>query len=343
VDALLISHPINVTYLTGFSGDSSVLILTRDRAIVVSDFRYLTQLAEECPDLETVIRPTAQKLPEAIAQTLSNLDLRSVGFESNAMTVAELQTLRDLTPSLDWNPGTERVEHLRLIKDDSEIAAIREAVAMAEQAFIAFRATLRLNDTEKDLVDAMEAYARRVGGKSTAFPPIVAVAERAALPHAQPTDRTVGSGELLLVDWGVNGPFYKSDLTRTLAMRTISSKLYEVYTVVLNAQQQAIQAIRPGVPAHVVDAEARGVIAQAGFGSHFGHGLGHGIGLQIHEGPALRPGSETLLQPGMIVTVEPGIYLSGWGGVRIEDDVLVTPDGCEVLSRLPRDLEVLFA
>lgn len=343
IDALVISNPINVTYLTGFSGDSTVLIMSATRTVMVSDFRYITQLSEECPQLETIIRPTAQKLPEAVGQALRDLRYQTVGFESNAVTVAEHRILSDLTPGLTWIAGLDRVEQLRMIKDESEIAAIRAAVAMAEKAFIALKATLRPGDSEKDLVDAMEYYSRRVGGKGTAFAPIMGVAERAALPHAQPTERTVGSGELLLVDWGVNGPFYKSDLTRTMATRTISSKLREVHGIVLGAQQAAIDAIKPGVAAHVIDSAARGFISRAGYGDFFGHGLGHGIGLQIHEAPMFRPGSDTILQPGMIVTVEPGIYLPDWGGVRIEDDVLVTANGCEVLSQLPRELEVLFA
>lgn len=341
VEGYVISSPVNVTYLTGFNGDSSVLILTRQRVLLVSDSRYVTQIQEECPGLETFIRPPAQKLPEAVAQALDKLALTTLAFESNVVTVGELQTLKALTAGIEWKPVADRVETLRLVKDESEIDQIREAIRIAETAYTAFRALLRGSDTEKNLVDAMEGYVRRAGGTGTSFPPIVAVGERAALPHAPPTTRTVDSGEMLLVDWGACGPYYKSDLTRTLATRKIPPKLEEVYTVVLQAQQQAIRAIRPGVQAQTIDAAARGVIGQAGYGTHFGHGLGHGFGLQIHEGPFVRPNSEVVLAPGMVCTVEPGIYLPGWGGVRIEDDVLVTPDGCEVLTHLPRNLETL--
>jgi len=224
---------------------------------------------------------------------------------------------------------------------------ICDDIKIAEQAFTVFRNLLRPTDTEKDLCDAMEWYVRHIGGQETSFRPIVAVAERAALPHAPPTNRTVNSGGLLLVDWGVNGGLYKSDLTRVLDTRTNSTfamhkgdatKLEEVYAVVLQAQQAAIDAVRPGVQGKDVDAAARNVIADAGYGDFFGHGLGHGIGLQIHEGPAIRPLSTTVLEPGMVFTIEPGIYLPDWGGVRIEDDVLVTADGCEVLTRLSRQL-----
>jgi Xaa-Pro aminopeptidase len=343
LDALAVSAVVNVTYLTGFSGDSSVLVLTRDRAVLVSDPRYTAQIAEECPGLATHIRSPSQKVHEAVAEVLAKLGVRAVGFESAAVTVADLEALKGLAPTLDWKAGADRVERLRMVKDTLEIGQIREAIGMAERAFTVLRALLRPEDREKDLCDALDGYLRRVGAVGSSFPPIVAVGERAALPHAPPTDRAVGDGELLLVDWGASGRFYKSDLTRVLATRKISPKLEEVYTVVLKAQQRAVAAVRPGAVARDIDAEARGAIAAAGFGDCFGHGLGHGIGLQVHEAPAVRPNSETVLQAGMVFTIEPGVYLPGWGGVRIEDDVLVTPDGCEVLSRVPRELGSIAA
>src|SRR5260370_760912 len=202
----------------------------------------------------------------------------------------------------------------------------------------------------KAFCDALEQYVRRCGGCCTCFASIVAVGERAALPHAPATDRTVGAAELVLVDWGASGRFYKSDLTRVLAPRKNSAfalsggrgsgatKLEEIYDIVLRAQRQALRKIRPGGKAHEVDAAARSVIADAGFGGFFGHGLGHGLGLQVHEAPSLRPNSDAVLQAGMVVTVEPGIYLPGWGGVRIEDDILVTAEGCEVLTTVAKEL-----
>jgi Xaa-Pro aminopeptidase len=349
IDALMISSPINVTYLTGFSGDSTVLLLTRDRLLLVSDSRYTGQLADECPGLPTHIRPPSQKLPEAVAEALKSLGIHSVGFESNAITVGEFDFLRQLAPGLEWKGGSDRVERLRMVKDASELSQIRTAIDVAERAFTVFRALLRPEDTEKDLCDAIEHYARRAGGAGTAFPPIVAVGERAALPHAPPTTRRVDSGELLLVDWGVSAPLYKSDLTRVLDTRTTATfsrtgsatgaKLEEVYAVVLRAQEAALRAVRPGASTRAIDAAARAVIAEAGYGECFGHGLGHGFGLQIHEAPWLRPNADMPVEPGMVFTLEPGVYLPGWGGVRIEDDVLVTPDGVERLTHLPRDLE----
>jgi Xaa-Pro aminopeptidase len=343
LDALLITSPVNVTYLTGFTGEASYLIVGRERALLVSDFRFIEQIAQECSGLETKIRPPTQTLQAATSEALGELGFRAVGFESATMTVADLETLREQAKTIDFKGSKERVEELRAVKDVGEVAAIREAIAIAERAFAVFQTMLRPGDTEKELGDAMEMYVRRAGGSATSFTPIIAVDERAALPHAPASDRKVGDSNLLLVDWGATGEGYKSDLTRVLATRTISPKLEQVHAVVLKAQQQAIRAIRPGVTGRVVDAEARSVIEQEGFGKFFGHGLGHGIGLQIHEGPMLRPNSDAVLQAGNVVTVEPGIYLPGWGGVRIEDDVLVTPDGCEVLTSVPRELvEIKF-
>jgi Xaa-Pro aminopeptidase len=338
LDALLVSSPVSVTYLTGFSGDSSYLVLGRQRTVLVSDARFTEQIAAECPGLDTHIRPPARTVYQAAGEVLGQLGCRSVGFESAHLTVADAEALREQAKTVDWKPGGDRVERLRAVKDPSEVAQLREAIDIAERAFAAFRALLRPEDREKDLCDALDHYIRRAGGQGASFPPIVAVGARAALPHAPPTATAVAEDDLLLVDWGASGRFYKSDLTRVLARRTISPKLAEVYRVVLTAQERAIRAVRPGAVGKDVDTVARTAIAEAGFGDFFGHGLGHGLGLQVHEAPALRPNSDAVLQPGMVVTVEPGIYLPGWGGVRIEDDVLVTPDGCEVLTSVAKDL-----
>ncbi len=349
LDAYLVSSAVNVTYLTGFTGDSSHLVVGRDRAVLVSDARFTEQIAEECPGLEAHIRPPTETTLAVVARALADLGFRNVGFERAAVSVADHEALRELAPPVSWRGVSDRVEVLRMVKDDAEIAEVREAVAVAERAFTVFCALLRPEDSEVDLCDAMESYVRRAGGRGTCFPSIVASGPRAALPHAPPTGRTAGDGALLLVDWGVTGRLYKSDLTRVLDTRRSEAfvapgpRPEEIHAVVVRAQQRAIGAVRPGVPAEAIDAEARAEIAGAGYGAHFGHGLGHGIGLQVHEGPAIRPHSRTVLEPGMVFTIEPGIYLPGWGGVRIEDDVLVTPDGCEVLSHLSRELTPVFA
>jgi Xaa-Pro aminopeptidase len=282
---------------------------------------------------------------------LGKLPIRSVGFESAHLTVAEFERLKQRATALDWKGKADRIEQLRAVKDASEIEQIRAAIHVAEKAFAMFRSMLRPEDTEKDLFDAMEMYVRRAGGFSTSFASIIAVGARAALPHAPPSNKRVSEADLLLVDWGASGRFYKSDLTRVLLTRNnsaffdkavvveASEKLRSVYAAVLRAQEAAIAVLRPGIKASAVDAAGRDAIAQAGYGPYFTHGLGHGFGLQIHEAPFFKPGNDFDIQAGMVVTIEPGIYLPDWGGIRIEDDVLVTPDGCEVLTSVPRDLE----
>ena len=341
LDGLLITNPVSVSYLTGFSGEASYLAICATHTILISDGRFAEQIAEECRGLEAIIRPPTQLMPDLTSEVLGKLGVRAVGYESAHLTVHDLQSLSEKAKTVTWKPGNERVELLRQRKDADEVAQIRAAIHIAERAFAMFRSMLRPSDPEKELADALEMYVRRAGGTCSSFPAIVAVGPRAALPHAVPTARRVDSDPLLLVDWGARGKFYNSDLTRTLWSdhngTASRGKLEQVFAMVLEAQRRAIAALRPGAVASKVDAAARSCIADAGYGPYFTHGLGHGLGLQVHEGPSLRPTSETVLDSGMVVTIEPGIYLPGWGGVRIEDDVLITPDGAEVLTQCPRD------
>jgi Xaa-Pro aminopeptidase len=350
VDAFLITQPINVSYLTGFTGEASCLILSAKETILVSDGRFTAQLAEECPGLPGHIRPPSQSLTDATAEVLNRLGAHDVEFESGHVTVADAQAFADQAKTIAWKPGKDRVEALRQVKDAGEVEQIRAAIRIAEQAFAAFRGQLRPDDTEKDLADALEHGLRRAGARCGSFPSIVAVGPRAALPHAPPTSKRVNEAPVLLVDWGASGPFfYKSDLTRVLLTRNNSripsgrrgfdAKIQTVYEVVLKAQRAALEAVRPGVQAKNVDAAARAVIVDAGYGEYFTHSIGHGLGMQVHEAPVMRPTTQTPLEAGMVVTIEPGIYLPDEFGVRIEDDVLVTPDGAEVLTSLPRDFE----
>jgi Xaa-Pro aminopeptidase len=340
IDALIVSSPTNVSYLTGFTGEDSVLLITADRAVVVSDGRFSVQLAQECPDLEAVIRAIGEPLPKAVGELVKSQGPLRWGFESQATTVAEFDKLREVAEGVVLVPKQGLVERLRMIKDEGEIAAIREAVAVAERAFLDLRGWLRLGVTEKAAADFLESALRAQGASAASFAPIVAVGPRAALPHARPTpDATLGPDDLILIDWGARGPGYVSDLTRVVTTGKVTPEFEAVYRAVLEAQAQAIAAIRPGVEARSIDLAARSVLEGAGFGPHFNHSVGHGIGRDVHESPMLRHVSEVVLEPGMVVTVEPGAYFPEWGGVRIEDDVLVTADGAEVLSSLPRSLE----
>jgi Xaa-Pro aminopeptidase len=340
--ALLVASETNVGYLTGFTGDSSVLLLSGDRALVVSDGRYTEQLRRECPEVEAHIRPVGQPLYVGVAEVVAKLGWTAVALEAAHISLAQFETLREKAPGATWKPVQGWVERQRLVKDEGEIAAIREAVSMAERAFARLRSGLSLAGarSEKDVADDLEFHLRRCGASASAFPPIVAAGPNAALPHYRPTAATRLAGAAsVLIDWGATGRAYRSDLTRVLAFGPTAGRFEEVYEAVLAAQQRAITAIRPGQSAKALDTLARAALEEAGLAAHFTHSLGHGLGLELHELPFLGREPDVVLAAGMVFTVEPGVYLPGWGGVRIEDDVLVTPEGHEVLTGLARDLD----
>jgi Xaa-Pro aminopeptidase len=336
VDTLLVTSYPNVTYLTGFTGDDSYLLVTRGGQILLSDSRYTTQLEEECPGLDLHIRGPGESMLTGTIKLLKQAKISQLGIEGDSMTVGYHQRLAEKAEKMELATTTGLVEQLRMIKDKEEIAEIRQAVAIAEKAFAVVRAALRAEQTEKEIADALETQMRLFGGRGASFTPIVGVGDRAALPHYRPGQRHVGEADFILIDWGALGRLYMSDLTRTLVTGKIPPKLQRIYGVVLKAQLAAIDAIRPGKTCEEIDSAARNVIEKAGYGKQFGHGLGHGLGLQIHEDPRFSKKQSVKLEPGMVMTVEPGIYLPGFGGVRIEDDVLVTRSGCEVLTSVPK-------
>jgi Xaa-Pro aminopeptidase len=340
VAALLVTDERNVTYLTGFTGDSSYLLVSGERDLLISDKRYTQQLQEECPGLDLAIRGPGGRLTDFAAEIVGKFDLPSLAIEADIVTVGFYEKLKESLKGTALANSSGLVESLREIKDAGEIAEIREAIQIAQRAFSTIRTSLRPGRTEKEVADELEYEIRQSGGVCGAFPSIVGVGPRAALPHGRPAQNSrIGDADFVLVDWGARGRLYHSDLTRVLVTGKLSPQLEQVYGVVLKAQQTAIAQIRPGAVMKDVDAAARAVIADAGHGEAFGHSLGHGIGLAVHELPRLAPDQERRLAAGMVVTVEPGIYLPSWGGVRIEDDVLVTPDGCEVLTSVPKELE----
>ncbi len=336
ISAMLVTNEVNVTYLTGFSGDSSYLLMTPDTEIVLSDARYTVQLEEECPDLEVVIRGPGVRMLDILEQAVRQAKPTHIALESNAVTLQLYEAFRERLPEMDWPLTSGLVEELREIKDKQEIKQIREAVDLAQRSFAIVRNALRPNRTELEVAHELEHQIRLFGGTFCSFPPIVAVGPRAALPHARPQHYRIEESPFVLIDWGARGAQYVSDLTRVLVTGTIPPKLERIYEVVLKAQLAAIAKIKPGVSGKEVDAAARTVIAKSGYGKYFGHGLGHGIGLQVHEGPRVAMDTDVTLRPGMVITVEPGIYLPGWGGVRLEDDILVTRNGHEVLSSVPK-------
>lgn len=338
-EAFLVTSVINVGYLTGFTGEDSYLIVHRDGEVLISDPRFEEQIAEECSGLKTFIRTPQTTLLNATAKQLAAGKWSSVLVEGNTITLAAFEHLKENVPSASLVASRGLVEDLRVIKDKDEIAVTRMAVELAQRVFTSVRSTLRSQLSEWEVACEIERLSRELGGNGTSFKPIVAVGARAALPHAVPGQQRIESAPFVLIDWGVTARGYRSDLTRVLCTGKIPPKFSRMYETVLAAQQAAIAALGPGVMVSQVDRVARELIERQGMGKRFNHGLGHGIGLEIHEAPRLGQNQDRALEPGMIVTVEPGVYYPGFGGVRIEDDVLITRDGYEVLSSLPRALE----
>ena len=341
LEAILVSNPINVSWLTGFTGDSSLLLLGPGRTILISDFRFVTQLAEECPGLETWIRTSDVKLHEAAAKVLGEQKLHQVGYEGSHLTCEAFGQMAEATSGVQWTAVNSLIEDLRAVKDAWELQELRHAVDLADRGLKFLRSHLTPDMTEREAAAELEHAIRRFGADKLAFPAIIGVGDRGALPHYRAGALRIQDAPTVLVDWGaLTLGHYHSDLTRVLVTGKPSDKFRRVYDIVLQAQLRAIAAIRPGAKCSDVDAVARGYITDAGFGKEFGHGLGHGIGMNIHEQPRFSPASKNVLEPGMVVTVEPGIYIPSEFGVRIEDDILVTADGNEVLSAIvPKDYE----
>lgn len=338
LDSLLVSNIENVYYLSGFTGSSAALLITGDSCRILVDPRYTLQAREQCPSAE-VVEFTSKTIMSAAGGLVAELAPRTLGFEAGHLTVGAYRELRKQAGRSTGLRATENlVESLRQVKDADEIKAIRTAAQIADAAFDAVLLEIRPGMTERETATLIEFTLRRMGADREAFPAIAATGPNAARPHASPTDTVLQRGQMLKLDFGGRYQGYCSDLTRTVSLGEPSDRLREIYEVVLEAQRAAIDAVRPGVSGADIDAVARDVITRRGYGPNFGHGLGHMIGIAVHDGAAFSATSKVVLQPGMTATVEPGIYIEGWGGVRIEDDILVTEHGVEVLTGATKDL-----
>ncbi|MCC6579214.1 MAG: aminopeptidase P family protein [Phycisphaeraceae bacterium] len=348
VDALLITHPPDIRYLTGFVGDDSWAVLWQDHADVhvLSDFRFEEQIQHEAPQVRAIIRK--KSLAEELARLTQRRKVKRLGLPKDHVTLALRAQLGGKLKGVNLKAMDDGLLEQRAVKDDEEIKAIVRALKIQEQAFQMLCGQLKPGMTEVEAAGRLEYLMRQGGADGTSFPSIVAADANASLPHAIPGRAKLRKGGIVLIDWGAKAGGYCSDLTRVVGLGGMSRTMQEIYRIVLEAQMAAIDAIAPGKTLQEIDAVARGIIAKAGYGKQFGHSLGHGIGLLIHEQPTLSPRSTGRLLPGHVVTVEPGIYLPGVGGVRIEDDVLVTDGGSRgnrgsrghrVLSTLPKDLK----
>jgi Xaa-Pro aminopeptidase len=336
---LIVGAPANRRYLSGFTASYGWLLITEGHAVVLTDSRYIIQARHEAPGfaVRQIVSP-GKTLVDIVLELCRETGLDRLGFEAGHTTIAEHGRLAaGLGDVVALRPTEGLIEGLRMVKDEAEIALMRRAIAITDAVMDAVTPQLRPGHTERQAAWLFEQALREAGADGPSFPVIVAAGHHAALPHHRPGHDTLGEGRAIIIDMGARLDGYNADLTRTVVIGQPDERFRAIHATVLDAQQRAIAGVRPGVRAHQIDAIARDAITAAGHGEHFGHGTGHGIGIDVHEAPFLRwttPGGTSLpLEAGMIFSIEPGIYVEGWGGVRIEDLVLVIGDGCEVLSR----------
>lgn len=337
-DALLVGSPANRRWLSGFTGSAGWLLLTETEALLSTDFRYWEQVGRQAPAYTLATNDGRDRLPtHLIAQS----GAKHVAFEAAHMTVDVFDRLQERAgPSVEWMRRSVTVEHLRAVKSPGELERIRRAAAITDLAVAQVPFLARPGVTEKALAWRLEQALHEGGADGAAFEIIVASGPNAALPHHRPGSRELAEGDALTIDIGALVDGYRSDLTRTFYLgETPDARFQEIYGLVLRAQTTALEQMRAGMTGQAIDALGRDIIEAAGYGEQFGHGLGHGVGLEIHERPSLgRLVAEEQVPAGSVVTVEPGVYLPGWGGVRIEDLVLLTADGAELLSHAPKEV-----
>lgn len=333
-EAILVSQPDNLYYISGCEGLEGYLLVTRHKAVIVTDFRYVEQAERQSPDWE--IFRIAGKMADWLPELFADKNIRRLGFESSHVSFTLYEQISDLLKnaqsSTDLVPLNGLIESLRAIKDPEEIDLISQAANITDAALRNVANILHAGMTEKDLAWKIEKYMRENGSQALPFKVIVAAGPNGALPHARPSDYIIRAGEPVVVDIGARFGNYGSDMTRTFFIGEPDDRFKKVYDTVLNAQAEAIFRIKPGITGSEADAIARSIITRAGYGEAFGHSLGHGIGLITHENPRLGINSTDVLSEGMVFTIEPGIYLSGWGGVRIEDDVVLENGKIRVIS-----------
>jgi len=339
LDGIFFSSLENIRYLCGFTGSDGALVLTQRESLFLTDSRYWTQAEEEVKDSRII---HYKKKMEGIASLILDLKLNHIGFESTSLTFSTHQFLLErLGNASHLIPLEEELKNLRAEKDAKELALIRRAIDISSNAFLSLPKILKEGVLEREVALEMEFFMKRNGADAIGFDIIIASGKRSALPHGRASTKGIEKGDFILIDFGSEFQGYHSDETRTLVCGNPSLEQQKIYRIVKEAHDRAIEKIRPGIPIGEVDTAAREYIRNQGYGEYFGHGTGHGIGLVVHEDPVVNSENKGLLQEGMVFTIEPGIYIPNWGGVRIEDMVLVTPHGAEVLTYLPRELKVI--
>ncbi|MEQ2526142.1 aminopeptidase P family protein [Robertmurraya yapensis] len=338
IDGLLITSSYNRRYISNFTGSSGVVLVGLDGAKFITDFRYVEQASKQCVGFD-IVKHTGT-IPEEVAEQVKAMGIKKLGFEQDHVTFSSFKSYEDAVQA-ELVPVSGLVEKIRLIKTDAEIKILKEAADIADAAYKHILDFIRPGISELDVSNELEFFMRKAGATSSSFDIIVASGQRSALPHGVASDKIIEKGDFITLDYGAYYNGYVSDITRTLAVGEPDPKLKEIYQIVYEAQLRGVNGIKPGMSGKEADALTRDYISEKGYGEYFGHSTGHGIGLEVHEGPALSFRSELKLEPGMVVTVEPGIYIPGLGGVRIEDDTVITKDGNETLTHSTKELIIL--
>ncbi|OIK11749.1 Xaa-Pro dipeptidase [Bacillus sp. MUM 116] len=338
IDGVLITSPYNRRYVSNFTGTAGVVLISSEKALFITDFRYIEQASKQCEGYEII--KFSSTIPEEVAKQAKQLGINKLGFEADYLTFSEFKSYEKVVEG-ELLPVSGLIEKLRLIKTDAEIKILKEAADIADAAFKHILDFIRPGKTELEVANELEFFMRRAGATSSSFDTIVASGYRSALPHGVASDKVIEAGDFVTLDYGAYYKGYVSDITRTVAVGQPDEKLKEIYEIVLDAQLKGMEGIKPGITGKEADSLTRDYITEKGYGEYFGHSTGHGIGLEVHEGPALSFRSDLVLEPGMVVTCEPGIYIPGLGGVRIEDDTLVTKDSNEALTHSTKDLIIL--
>jgi Xaa-Pro aminopeptidase len=338
IDGILITNGYNRRYMTGFTGTAGVAIVSQNDAVFITDFRYTEQAAAQIKDFRIVQHEVT--LLEEIATQVKAMGIKSLGFEKDTVSFGTYELYKSVIQA-DLMPVSGLIEKIRLIKTEQEINIIKVACEIADHAFTHILDFIKPGKTELEVSNELEFFMRQQGATQSSFDTIVASGLRSALPHGVATNKVIEKGDFVTLDFGALYNGYISDITRTVAVGEPSEKLVEMYNTVLASQLLSLEKVGPGLTGIQADAIARDYLTEKGYGEAFGHSLGHGIGLEVHEGPGLSKRSETVLEPGMAVTIEPGVYVPGVGGVRIEDDILITESGNELLTHSTKELIIL--
>jgi Xaa-Pro aminopeptidase len=338
LDAFYITHIPNIRYITGFSGSSAYVIITKNKDYFLTDFRYKEQSSKQVKGFEIVVNYQAT---EEMKKIFAAEGFKRVAFESTHMTVNGLEILQQSFPGVEFVPVAERIEKLTMIKTPEEMSMIKKAIEITDRTFSKMLEIIKPGMAEKDVSAEISYWHKKFGADKDSFDPIVASGWRGCLPHGIASDKVIESGEMVTLDFGCIYNGFCSDLTRTISVGEPSDEMKKIYGIVLDSQMKAISSAKEGVTTKELDGVARSYISDKGYGEKFGHGLGHGLGIEVHEMPSVSQRMDIKLPAGVVVTIEPGIYVENLGGVRIEDDIMITQNGCEVLNKSPKELIVI--